>query len=191
MKVGMGGRLHAGGIECHGGSLDTDLHCGCLSVGGPNSNSSVVVENGVDNMYGCRRILIQRYVQAILREAKDIHVFKTKALARKKTDAIEARTNSVDPHIANGHHIVRSGGNHNSIGAGNQHRAHLTSSAINGDGLGDGETAESAWIKSVDLATGYGLRDGSRKRLAWRGPTTGVSVVTYAGNPSTGSLTVH
>jgi hypothetical protein len=66
----------------------------------------------------------------------------------------------------------------------------LPSAAIDRDPFGDGQTAESAWVQGIDLATPSRFRDSSGKSLARRGPAAWVSVITDARHPGAGCLRV-
>src|SRR5258708_14390377 len=91
-------------------------------------------------------------------------------LAGLEPDAVnsaEATTvDSVDPEVTERHHVVRTSGNHNSIGPTRQYRSNLTAAAVDGNGFGDGDHTEPARIEGVDFASKCGFRKGASKSLA-------------------------
>jgi hypothetical protein len=102
-----------------------------------------------------------------------------------KQDAVDARSDSVDPHIAYGHDIIGARRNHGPVRARDQNRSNLTTAAIESNGLcdSDSDAPKATRIRRIDLAVRRGFRDRSRNGLARSRATAWIGVVPYARNP--------
>src|SRR6266404_875456 len=105
----------------------------------------------------CGGVLVQRDVDAVLGEAENEAILDFQVLAGDELDAVQSGADSVNPHITQGHHIVRAGSHNNSIGSGNQYGPNLPSATIQSNGLCDGYSAESTWIQSINFTARGGL----------------------------------
>src|SRR5215471_18468909 len=96
-------------------AVDSYLDCRRLGVGGANSVTTIVLQNGVDDVYRGLRVLVQRDIDALSGKAENVAIFDVQALTGQEPDAVKAGANSVDPEIANDHYVVAAGLNDDSI----------------------------------------------------------------------------
>src|SRR5258708_39276403 len=112
-----------------------------------------------------------------------------KFLAAHKLDAVDTAAPgliTVDPvesQVAERYHVTRCGSHHDSIRAGDQDGGNLSASAVNRNGLGDRNSAKSAWIHGVDFTSTGGLGDGPSKGLTGHPATSRAGLIPHAGHP--------
>ena len=131
-----------------------------------------------------------REVDPVLSEMIDRAVLDMNAPASRDLDAVQTRAQPFQVESAEHDKIARiRDADYDTVGARNQH-AGLEPFGGDGDCLGDGHGAETAWIEDVNLTSGRCLGNSSRKSFARSGSAARVRVVTDAGDPGPGGLRV-
>src|ERR1700680_2682044 len=120
-------------------------------------------------------------------ETKDPAILNRQHEAGRESDAVDGASNAENVKAPQQHGIRCPSRNDDAIGAADKNTS-LYASGVNGNGLGNGHRAETAWIQDIDLATGGRLADRAGESLAWSGSATGIHIIPDTGNPSSGGL---
>src|SRR2546423_7079191 len=116
------GRLYPGGVKYDRRSADIGVDDWSNRIGDPDTHSAIVLDHGIDNVHGGSKCLVERDIDAVLSEAENEAVFDVEVLAGKEADTVEARSNSVEPEVAQDDHIgLGIGLDNDSVGAADQY----------------------------------------------------------------------
>src|SRR5262245_8589534 len=129
-------------------------------------------------------------LDAASREAVDLAVLDPDIACARDQDPGETAANTVEVEIAQDHDVSAPGGNHNPVGAVDEH-AGQAGRAIEGDRFRNRHRAEATRIERVDLTKGSGLGDGASERLTRRRATAWIGVVADAGHPGSSCLSLR
>src|SRR5215831_11173791 len=112
--------LDADVVEDGRRAVDHDRNRGSDCIRGPDSHAAVVLDHCIENMRGGRCSLVQRNVNAVRGEAKNVATFNIQVLTRKETDAVDAGSDAIEPQVAQDHNVIWAGLDHDPVSAGDQ-----------------------------------------------------------------------
>src|SRR5260221_8619182 len=169
--------------------VDSDLNCRSHGICRPNAYSTVVLEHGVDDVRRGLESLIERNIDPVLGEAENETILHVQILTGKEPNSVESGPDTVNSEVAKNHDVgLRIGLDYDSVSAAHKHGSDLASAAVNGDGFGDGDCAEPAWIQSVNLSARGGLRDGAGESLTGSCAAARVGIVSHTRYPGAAGL---